>query len=440
MADEQPPRKPYYGKPENQRDPKAPNKSRPSNKSQKKGPPTGVQNAPPSLPPPRHLHDASHVKLTEVSPADSAIFSRSVSVREVNNRVNFTPAAPAAMDVSRETYLQILTDDANLSKVILPEYIDYYTTALVWFRIISLKAKNRQALNATEEDVLQLIRSLQLCVPEPILLQLRALGNVVSPTGQHLYPEFPDIPVFQIGGFGGYFGVLNLDTHNLYEELPCLGVTAEAVRQSVSVAPAGPYVSALALPNQPCNENLLGFRPLGHRRQEPKDFAAQRGITDANFRCYPPNTMINIEFLMAISDQLALTKTFRLHQVVFPTLPELGSLAQTTVQRPIPNVGTTCSQGEVRVTSLSKVSTSVFGSGAFFLPQLRKEPRGIGQHSNWCCIDGPPGHPIPPEWIANRNARRNLPQQYGSEVFTSVSLHAAHHRGSVIKDLVLVSR
>lgn len=440
MAENQPPRKPYYGKPENQRDSKALVRTRPTNKNPKKGPPTGVQAAPASLPPPRHLHDASHVKLTEVSPADSAIFSRSVSVRETNNNVTFTPAAPAALDVSRETYLQILTDDANFSKVVLPEYTDYYTTALVWFRIITLKAKNRQALTAIEEDIRQLIESLQLCVPEPIFLQLRALGNVVSPTGQHLYPEFPPLPVEQIGGFGGYYGELDENTHNLYEELPCLGVTAEAVRQTVSVAPAGPYVSALAPQNQPCNGNLLGFRPLGHRRQEPKDFAAQRGITNDQFRCYPPNTMINIEFLSAISDQLALTKTFRLNDVVFSTLSEIGGQAQTTVQHPIPDVGTRCSQGEVRVTSLSKVSSSVFGSGAFFLPQLMKEPGGLNQHNTWCCITGADLHPIPPAWIQNRNIRRNLPDQYATEAFTSVSLHAAHHRADVIKGLVLNSR
>lgn len=120
-----------------------------------------MQAAPSTFPPPRHLHDASHVKLTEVSPADAAIFSRSTSVREVNGRVNFTPATPVAIDISRDTYAQIIMDSPNLSKVLLPEYLNYYTTAMLWFQIVSLNVM----LTQLEQHVLTLIEGLIFVFP-----------------------------------------------------------------------------------------------------------------------------------------------------------------------------------------------------------------------------------------------------------------------------------
>lgn len=65
----------------------------------------------------------------------------------------------------------------------------------------------------------------------------------------------------------------------LYEELPCLGVLAHAVQQSVSNAAAGPYKSILTYDGQQPTENLPGFRPLGYRRSEAKNLAASVGIT-----------------------------------------------------------------------------------------------------------------------------------------------------------------
>lgn len=48
--------------------------------------------------------------------------------------------------------------------------------------------------------------------------------------------------------------------HNLYEEIPCLGVTSEAVRNAVSGANPGAYASAVVYQNLQPNQNLLGFQ------------------------------------------------------------------------------------------------------------------------------------------------------------------------------------
>lgn len=100
----------------------------------------------------------------------------------------------------------------------------------------------------------------------------QALGVLKSTaTGQTIIPTFPDLPDQQVGEFGGYFGAIAVNTHNLYEEFPTLGVTAEGLRASLGPAPAGPYASALALANTTANQNLLGFPSLLNRRPEAQN-------------------------------------------------------------------------------------------------------------------------------------------------------------------------
>lgn len=124
---------------------------------------------------------------------------------------------------------------------------------MLWLRIISLKQKNSQPLTQSKMDLLTLVQTTTFVVPEPILLQLRQIGNVVSLTKQHLYPEFPPLPTSAIAGHGGYFGDFEVEVgqapdpllHNLYEEIPYLGVVSEAVRAAVSNMPPGLYQSIL---------------------------------------------------------------------------------------------------------------------------------------------------------------------------------------------------
>lgn len=132
-------------------------------------------------------------------------------------------------------YSELITDDSSLTKVLLPEYVDYYSTAMLWLRIVNLKLKNSQPLTEEEDSLQGLTQSSSFIVPEPLNLQLRQLGNTVSLTRQHLYPTFPPLPVEILQGHGGYYGELlppeeggDVTIHNCYEEIPCLGVLSEA--------------------------------------------------------------------------------------------------------------------------------------------------------------------------------------------------------------------
>lgn len=441
-----PGKKIYYGKPENQRDSRAVRSNPPAKPKSGavKTDNNNVRRVPATIPPPKHISKNVGGTVTTGHPADASLFSPGVSVRENVPRPTFDVSAPAIIEIAQQMYLDIVTDDPSLNKILLPEYISYYATALLWFRILSLKERNSQTLTVLEQDVLRAVQHTTFNVPEPLILQIRTIGNLITKTGQHLYPSAPPLPDQQIGGIGGFFGPLvmpgqpNADNmrHNLYEELPTLGVTAAAIMASVSNAPPGAYISQLTLNGQQPNGNLLGFRPLAHRREEAKNIALNLGITDQVFPSHTPEIALNIELLLAVSNQLSDTKTFRVTPTVFSTLADSGGQNQLVITRPqhVPGIHTLAVRGEMLPSCLTKESESVFGAGIFFSSQLYKEPNGA-DHTNWSLYAQ-----IPVAWIENRNVRRNLPNHFVSDTFSAMPQQASTFRQGIIKSLVLLPR
>ncbi|XP_072758698.1 uncharacterized protein [Anoplolepis gracilipes] len=155
-------------------------------------------------------------------------------------------------------------------------------------------------------------------------------------TREHLTPTIRDLPTSVIAGNGGYYGPINVDTHNMYEEIPCLGVLSEAVRQTVSNAPPGPYQSTLQTPGVVPNANLLGFKPLSIRRNEAKNLAYDVGITQDLYPEFPNNSGLNINLMYAISAYVTQTKNFKVTTLSIDSLPETGSTTQAIIQWPLP--------------------------------------------------------------------------------------------------------
>lgn len=441
------PNKFYYGKPENQRNPGAalpPRKQqRPQERNQRQPRPF-PKNISKELPKPQRREDVSNVTLTETSASDESVFARNLGVRENTPRQEFNVAAPALIEISRQTYAELLTDDSSLGKQLLAEYLDYYSTVLLWFRIVTLKQRNSQSLSVSEQDILTIIQTASFCVPEPLMLQLKHIGNITTKTGQHLYTAFPAYPSQAINGHGGYNGILavpnpavNDDIHNQFEEIPCSGVTSSAVRAAVSNSQPGPYQSDVTYQGQQPTTNLLGFKPLTHRRNEAKNTALEIGITEDVFPEYPVNTGINFPFLMAVSNLLANTKTFKPTDVVFSTMTEAGSTAQTIIEHPQLDAGNPnmiAINSDLQPTSLTSEVPSTFGAGIFFCAQLLKNSID-DLNTSWSLFQN-----IPPAWINNRNERRNLPDEYLAQRFSSVSTMASPIRTNVIKTLVKEKR
>lgn len=122
-----------------------------------------------------------------------------------------------------QTFAEIITDDSYLSNLYSQSTLTTtprQCSGLEFF-LWSKRIHNRSM--SAEQDILQLVQTTVFNIPEPIFLQIKQLGNVITTTKQHLYQSFPVLPEKQIQGFGGYYGQLrapgpNIDNgiHNLY--------------------------------------------------------------------------------------------------------------------------------------------------------------------------------------------------------------------------------
>jgi len=302
--------------------------------------------------------------------------------------------------------------------------------------------------------------STSLAYPEPIYLYIKALGKIVTKSGKHIKPEFPPMPTETVNGFGGYYGPLVAppdeqqpveltENHNLYEEIPALGVLAEAVRQSVSDnANNGhyAYTSALAPPGVKCNSNLLGYAPITNTRpSHAKNTILSYGITEHMFTESVPGTAINYELIYSVSKMIERTRRFKILNLTPSNLGETGSKAQIIVTRPSPdkiNHEIPCIKSVVYNESLTRETLVSYGVATAFSFQMFKEPEINSQldqsvlHHSWCCVDWDEQHPIPATWINNRNDRRNImPPQYLIQVFRGMPQNAKDCRSRVVQNL-----
>lgn len=460
-------KKVYFGKPQNQRDPNAvlaqfsgnmqqqqplpnqpatfvaptvshgpgalsvqPQANRPGSK--KRFSVKTTLNAPTRL---QTTEDVKHVVITNDDPGKDSVFARGTSSREKRLRRTMEPSTPALIEISHNMLREMIADDSNIQKTITPEFLDYYSTAMLWFRIIGLKYNLSMPLTDTERELYLILEQLTFAVPAPILMQLKVLGRIQTTMREHLIPVFPELPTYAIAGHGGYYGVLSADTHNLYEEIPCLGVLSEAVRQAVSNAQPGPYQSSLQQADLVPNGNLLGYYNLLTRRNEAKNIAFAAGITAAEFPEHPHNTGVNLDFLTSISSVLSNNKTFKTQNVNFITLANSGSLIQAMSQVPMMNEHQLEKLCDIESRAISQETDSMNGCAVTFIPQLLKEKATRPTAHLWACVNNPPQ-----TWIDNRNIRRSLPAYYLEDTFISPTQPAKDYRQSVMQQLVLTRR
>lgn len=88
------------------------------------------------------------------------------------------PSCPAFIEISRLYYAEFLADDVNTQKNILPEYLDYHVTIMMWLRFITLEMKLCQQISQVERDVLLSIENSSFSIPKSIMLQLKIIWHV----------------------------------------------------------------------------------------------------------------------------------------------------------------------------------------------------------------------------------------------------------------------
>lgn len=260
-------------------------------------------------------------------------------------------------------------DDNQIDKNITVEGIRYYATGLLWCRIAQLKQANQQEVTEHEQQLLDTCETTEFHVPAPVSTYLQAIGQIqTSTTGQTLIPDFPPMPHEEVANFNGYYGPINQQNHNLYEEIPCLGVMAEAIRHAASNDPAGRYASSLDQEHANVNSNLLGFENLAVRRNEGKNFYISIGITGDAFVETIHGTGFNYDLMYAVSEWISRTKTFANERIRFQNLSKQGAQMQVILQHPLVTNQARVQRntlGEISNSLLSKESTANFGAAYY---------------------------------------------------------------------------
>ncbi|KAG8290064.1 hypothetical protein J6590_093796 [Homalodisca vitripennis] len=293
------------------------------------------------------------------------------------------PDFSTSTDLSRLMYEEMIVDD-NL---------DYYTTAMIWLRILGLKNKNQDVMTDAERRVAELVGDTAFNLPEPLRLYLLTYGNITTAIGTHLYPEFPPLPEalapwpqFPNIDVPGFYapGPVDLETHNLYEEVPPLGMALAALVQAQAN-----NVGAWIPPCQPIGfnltNNLLNYRPTAIYRPEALRHIINAGITNADIEANPPNTGLNIQLLQYISDQLASNKTFKTTSCIVYTMLEFGSQAQIAEVHPSPGQPRMRTVlGDVEVRTLAAETSTTIGVAIAFAPRQFKDAP-VDSDYNWSC-------------------------------------------------------
>lgn len=289
-----------------------------------------------TLPPPSHtlaMQNPTPLKNDLIFKDD--IFAPEIVVRELNSRMNFDVNLAAIPELSDDIYREIKTDKTQIDKQMLPEALRYYSTGLTWIRIANLKDGSQQQVSDQEQQLLAQTRDINWSVPEPLYVYLKSIGTLkTDSTLQSLIPHFPNMPIEAINNRNGFYGLINVNNHNNYEEIPCLGIAAEALQHALSNEPAGRYPSVLDTQNIQVNSNLLGFENLTNRRNEAKQAFNSIGITHQIFPESIPLTAFNMDLMLLISQWLTTTNTFKIQSVNFKSLGLNGGQHLTIIQRP----------------------------------------------------------------------------------------------------------
>jgi hypothetical protein len=160
-----------------------------------------------------------------------SIFGVDVCVVPIQPRQNFQTNLAKIDDLAVETYTSYIPDVKQLDRKLAKEEMSYYATGLLWLKLIDVKAKQgRQALTSEEKEVRKATQEVEFSVPQPIYAYLTQIGNVTDKMGKETELDVPPLPIAVAQGLGGYHAPrINAHNHNLFEEVPSLGVTGDMV-------------------------------------------------------------------------------------------------------------------------------------------------------------------------------------------------------------------
>jgi hypothetical protein len=201
-----------------------------------------------------------------------AIFGYDVSVVPIDPRQNFSTNLCKLPTIAAETHANYQPDVKTLDRQLAKEELSYYATGLMWLKMIDVKAKQgRQALTSAEKDIRKATMDTVFNVPQPIYSFISQIWNVTDKMGKETELEVPPLPVSQAQGYGGcHAPAIDKDSHNLFKEVPSLGIAGDMVMAVASAADEPePNFHVQRPPGAIFTENLCGrYYPIGPRRAE----------------------------------------------------------------------------------------------------------------------------------------------------------------------------
>lgn len=375
--------------------------------------------------------------------ADS-IFGVDVAVRELDVNQEVTPSFGRLPEIVDEVYSSIGGDDQSLNKQLTKGMLMYYSSALLWARLLDVKSKRgNTTLTTTEQEFCKSIMAHEYNVPQPIYLFLRGIGEVKDATGKTVYLANHNLPDVVVQGMGGYHANrIDMNSHNRFEEVPSLGICGDVVMAESSEA-ARPVPNFRVLPaNTRATRNLCGY--LGPIALPIRILLNSVGVSDNQFDETVTGTRLNIQLVQKISDYLASCGTFRNEKVKVDALTGEGDGTQLIKSKPTSenqDLAVKWTNLVIRPYSSNASPTSTFGATYLMGYQLYKEPIQES-HANWCCVEAVAGSnwQIPAEWIENRNARRAVPGGFDTERFVSISDSQRNRTNAIVRRMITSPR
>lgn len=298
---------------------------------------------------------------------------------------------------------------------------------MLWGRLIHLKAKRAHTqLTQTELNFRRYFTETEYNMPQPLYLYLKAIGEVTDTRGKRLHLVDHTLPVSASGNRSGYHAAtIDNASHNMFEEVPTMGVSGD-VLMAMTSEDAHPVPTIPILPEHTvATQNLVGFPGvLGVRKEEIKQILNSFGITTEAFSENIANTRFNSKLVLYVSDVLGKASTYRNEKVNLSNLTIDGSEVQLILSRPSTtenDQNILWRNAIIQPRTVSSDSTATVVASYYTGFQVEKEAFA-NSNSNWCCIAAAPQTQwvIPAEWIANRNARRALPNNYAVQEFVGI--------------------
>ena len=169
----------------------------------------------------------------------------------------------------------------------------YYATSLLWLKLIDVKAKqNREALTSEEKSLRKATGEMEFNVLQPTTTYLNQIGQFSDKMGKTTDLNIPPLTVARPQAMGGYHAPeINEETHNLFEEVPSVGIAGDMVMSLCQDAPEPTPNFRIQIPERAVSTLNLTRRifPVGPRRPEIRHLAGQ-GITALTFPEFERNT------------------------------------------------------------------------------------------------------------------------------------------------------